>query len=771
MVWFKLSKLILKNRFVIIILIFLSTIFFSFIATNVRVAFKQSNLLPDSDTININYNKLKEDFEINSDVITVGIKSKNLFEKKTLNALYKLDKKLNKIPYVTGVISITSIPNIVREKSDNNFYFRKILEEKIIKSDEILEFKQKIKKQRIYKDLIYNIDKDYTTILININSKTINTSNRKYLIQDIENTISENIKNYVDEYHISGLPYIRNENSLNILREMRVFPIASAIITALLIYIIFKSFRIKLVSIFTIIVSIIWSFALIVILGYEITVLSLLVPTLITIISIPNFVFLINRYYKEYALTKNKIKSISRAIEKIGNAMFFANITTALGFVALAISSTDILREFGIAASISIVFSFMLSITILPISLSLIKKPKSKYAKHLNNKVVSGLEKIVENLIVRRKSKLYIILIFSVIILLSIWGITKIKVTGNILSDVKKGTKIYKSLSFIEENIGGIIPLDIVIDTKKRNGAYKSDILSKLDIFQNYLNKIPELSKPISYLDAIKQLKQAYYFGDTSKFKVPSRHERNFIFSRLKKKSKVKELANNFITEDKKKIRITSLIKDIGSNDLKRIKKQIEDKFKEVFGSKYSITVTGASVYYSSSSIYLINSLFVSIGIAILVITVLIIFLFKSLTVSIISIIPNIVPLLITGGVMGFFNIPLKPSTLIVFSIAFGICIDDTIHFLSKYKQQFTNNRINISSNIVNALRESVLSMFYTTIILFSGFLIFVFSTYGGTVALGQLLCLTVFIALVCDIFLLPSLLIIFDKSKYKKIK
>ena len=767
--WFRLAKFTLRNNFFITLAILVLSIAMAVMSTKNITSFKGRSLVPTSDSAFINYKDFIETFNIESNAVIIGLESKKLFTKENLNKIYSFDQELQKLPHVKSVLSLPSFQTIRRE--GDKFVVKPFMDKKIRKVSEIAPLKEQLSKELFYKDILFSLDKNIAFFVINIDTKIVDSKLRISLMADIKELTNKYLQNKNNEIHYSGLPHIRNENQISVNKEMILFLILCGIVNILLFYFIFRSWTIVTVCISIIVICVTWCLGIIALLGYPITILSFLIPTLIIVVSIPNFIFLINRYHKEFVSHQNKIKALSRAIEKVGNAMFFANITTALGFLALAASSTEILQEFAIAASVNIAMTFVIGILMLPISLSFLAPPKIKQTKHLENPAFLYLKKKVEFIIVKKRSKAIVFTITGIIFILAITGIQKIKITGNVLSDIKESSVLSKDLRFFESHLGGIIPLEVIIDTKRRNGALRNSTLKKIETFQEKLDKIEDLSAPISYINAIKSLKQAYYMGDPEMYSIPSRHEKNFIFSKLKRSSEMSNLSKNFIDEKKQKIRITLQAKDLNAKVVADLEKEIHTLFHSVFGenAKESVIVTGSSIYYTRGTLYLINSLFYSIAIAIVAITIILIFLFRSLKIALISLVPNVFSLIVTAGIMGYFNIPLKPSTILVFSVAFGICVDDTIHFLTKYKQQFIRKRVNISAGILGAIKEGGTSMMYTTTILFFGFGIFIFSEFGGTVSLGTLLCITVVTALFSNLLLLPSMLIMFDKPKVKK--
>ena len=294
----------------------------------------------------------------------------------------------------------------------------------------------------------------------------------------------------------------------------------------------------------------------------------------------------------------------------------------------------------------------------------------------------------------------------------------------------------------------------------------KLSTLKRIEKLCETIETFPELSKPISVTNLVKYSKQAYYNGNPKYYQLPTSQEKSYIFSFTKNSDSNAGMLSNFVDSTGRYARITTFMKDIGTDKMDIIQDRLNAVIKKEFPEEsYTVTMTGKALVFLKGTNYLIKNLIISLSLAILLISIFMAWMFRSPQMILISLIPNMLPLLITGGLMGYFNIPIKPSTILVFSIAFGISVDDTIHFLAKYRQELLANNWKIKPAVYNALRETGVSMFYTSIVLFFGFLIFTVSNFGGTIALGGLVSVTLLLAMVSNLLLLPSLLLSFEKK------
>jgi predicted RND superfamily exporter protein len=555
------------------------------------------------------------------------------------------------------------------------------------------------------------------------------------------------------------MPYIRTLNAQNIVDEIGLFVLGATLITSLIFFLFFRSFRATFISLFVVAVGVMWAFGILGWLGYEITVLTALIPPLIIVIGVPNCIFLINKYQQEIAKHSNQAKSLQRVIIKVGNATLMTNLTTASGFATFILTNSKILKEFGVVASINIIAIFALSLLIIPITYSLMPLPKKKHLKHLKNKTIDYFVSWMESKVRKKRVNVYIVSLVGLII--GITGIYQIKISGSLIEDMPKSAEFFSDIQFFDQSFNGIVPVEIWIDSKRENGIVKPATLQRMNRLQETIEEIPELASPLSVVNAVKFAKQAYYNGNPNYFSLPTSQENSFIYPYLNNAKGNNQLINGYVDSTGQFGRITTYMKDIETDRMESIEADLREALAKIFPkNRYGAEITGKALLFLKGTKYLINNLILSLSLAILLIALFMAFLFRSFKMIIISLIPNLLPLIITAGVMGFTGIPLKPSTILVFSIAFGISVDDTIHFLAKYRQELIANGWKINKAVFAALRETGISMFYTSIVLFFGFSVFMSSNFGGTQALGGLVAVTLLMAMLANLILLPSLLI-----------
>ncbi|WP_179351217.1 efflux RND transporter permease subunit [Winogradskyella vidalii] len=764
--WEAIARLILRNKIFILIAIILATLFFSSQWKYMRFSSTEANLLPDDHEINLIYNNFIEIFGEEGNLVVLGVKDSALFSAKQLNAWNKLADSFKGEEEVDAVLSIKDLQKLVKNTEEVKFDLEPFIRDSIKSSEEVSQLKKELFEQYPF----------YDNFLFNAETQTIRTA--LYLKKDIINTparkafILDNLQAKVDAFEdqtgldvrISGMPYIRTLSSQSIIDEIPIFIGGALFVTSLIFFLFFRSFRATFISLIVVCIGVMWTFGILGLLGYEITVLTALIPPLIIVIGIPNCVFLINKYQQEVKSHGNKVRSLQRVITKVGNATLMTNVTTASGFATFILTESTLLKEFGIVASLSILAIFMLCLLIVPILYTFLPYPKERHLEHLNKRWIGKFVDWMVNMVKHKKISIYITAL--VLIVAGIIGIYQIKISGSLIEDMPQNTDFFKDIRFFEDEFNGIMPLEIMIDTKRKNGVMKLATLKRMEELEELINETPELSRPISVVSLVKYSKQAYYNGNPKYYQLPTSQENTFISSYAKNTSSNADMLSDFVDSTGQYARITTFMKDIGTDRMEHIQDDLQDEINKVFpDERYEVIITGKALVFQKGTKYLVKNLVISLTLAIFLIALFMAYLFRSFRMIVVSLIPNLLPLVVTAGIMGYIGVPIKPSTILVFSIAFGISVDDTIHFLAKYRQELQTNHWKIRKSVYAALRETGVSMIYTSIVLFFGFSVFTVSSFGGTVALGALVSITLLFAMLSNLLLLPSLLLSLERN------
>lgn len=763
--WGKFSESILKYRIFYLLFIIGFTTIMGFYAKDVQLSFAGSKILPITDPEYVAYNKFKKTFGEDGKMMVLGLSSEKIFQKDFFNSWLKLGNRISEIDGIVNVLSVAHAFELKKDTINKSFVLAKINEGPVSTQEECDRIKTAILNLPFYDKLIYNQDSSSTLMAISFDTLALNSSRRAVVLKQIDDYVADFEAEQQIEVHKSGLPFIRTVVANLVSGEFRLFLTLALIITAVILLIFFRSFFAVLFPVIVVLFGVITAVGTIVLFGYKITILTGLIPPLIVIIGIPNSILILNKYHTEYMLSQDKFKAMQIAIKRVGTTIFFTNLTTAIGFGVFGLTNSEVLTEFGIIASLNVMITWMLSLILIPIIFSYLPNPKTWQTKHLENKYLNIFISKVDYWVHNKRKAIYIST-FLVVIVASI-GMMKVSVNGYIVDDMPQGAKVLKDLSFFENNFDGVMPLEIQIDSKKKNGLLNIPTIKKIEKLDKMMSAYPEFSRSISLNEVLKYSKQAFYNGDPSFYKLPSESEAAFILSYAKSSGASTGLLKSYIDSTNQITRVSFQVKDVGSNKMNDLIAELKPRIDSIFNpKKFDVLITGNSVLFVKGANYLLTNLIESLLIAFFLVALLMYALFKSFKVVLITLIPNIIPLMITASIMGYLGLSLKPSTILIYSIALGIASDQTLYFLTKFRHDQLQYGLSTSRIISMTLKETGLSMIYTAIILFFGFGIFSASSFGGTVALGILLSITLLVAMLCNLVLLPALIISFDNNE-----
>lgn len=764
--WGSVARLILRNRFLILLGIVATTLFWASQWQYMQFTYSEANLLPDKHPENVRYQKFLDTFGEEGNLIVIALQDTAFFQADKLNAWEKLNQKLTAFPEIESVLSVENLQGLTKNTQKERFDFVPLLDSTSRDQKTLNQFKQRLFLELpFYKDLLFNPETGTIRSLVYMKKDVVNTAARKdFIFKNLIPEVERFEKSEQSDLRVSGMPYVRTLNAQNIVDEIGLFVLFATLLTSLIFFLFFRSFRATFISLLVVLIGVMWAFGVLGFLRYEITVLTALIPPLIIVIGVPNCIFLINKYQLEVAKHGNKAKSLQRVITKIGNATLMTNLTTASGFATFILTNSKILKEFGIVASLNIIGIFLLSLLMIPIVYSFLPRPNSKHLKHLKNKWMERIVCEMETIVRHKKIAVYSVALIGLV--LGIIGIYQIKISGSLIEDMPKKAAFFDDIVFFENEFNGIVPLEISIDAKRPKGIYSLSTLRRINRLHETIAEIPELSTPDSIVNAYKYAKQAYYNGNVNYYQLPSPQENRFILPYINNASGDGNLLTNYVDSTGQLARITTFMRDVPTDRMEQIEADLLKAIGKIFPEKrFTVEMTGKSLLFLKGTHYLIKNLFLSLLLAVVLIALFMAYMFRSTKMIVVSLIPNLLPLIITAGVMGYTGIPLKPSTILVFSIAFGISVDDTIHFLAKYRQELIDSDWKIKRSVYAALKETGISMFYTSVVLFFGFIVFMSSNFGGTRALGGLVAVTLMFAMLANLVLLPSLLISLEGS------
>jgi len=751
-----------------------------------KLSYDYANLLPPNDPADIEFREFKELFAEDGNVMVIGANDERLYELENFQKWYNLGQEIKEVtitkkelidgkpydahyPLVDSVFSVLRSYNLKKDTAEKKFDFDLLAKRAPKTQLELDSLMKVVKSLPFYEDVLWKRDASTTILMAFVNVKIFNSKDRQGAVDEIVemmNAFSEDtgIKTYV-----SGLPFIRDQMTAKVKAELKLFIFLSAFVTALLLFLFFRDIVLVGVCLLVVAIGVVWSLGIITLFNYELSILMALIPSLMIIIGITNCVYLINKYHAEFKKHGNKVLALQRVVIKIGSATFLTNFTTAMGFGTFVFTYSDILKEFGVIASINIVIMFALSILVIIIAYSLLPDPKPKQYRHLSRRWTYNVVEILENIVSHNRKGVYISLVS--IVVLGFIGVSLVTSTGNVVDDLPDDDRVITDLKFFEKEFNGVLPFEIVIKSDSAGKMTKLSNLRRIEKLQKKLKKYPELSRSLSIADVAKFGRQAFYNGAPERFSMLKNNEQTLIGPYFSSQYDTQNQEQSFIDSTARKTRVSASVADIGTIEMKELIVQVEAEIDSIFpSSKYTTSLTGTAVAFTKGSDYMVSNLAMSLMIAICFVALLMALLFRSVKMVLISLVPNLIPLLFTAAVMGYFNIPIKPSTVLVFSIAFGISVDDTIHYLAKFRQELSSNGWKIRDAVISAVRETGVSMMYTSIILFFGFAVFMASEFEGTRALGILVSVTLLVAMFANLVLLPTLLLSLDKKFTDKI-
>ncbi|MBC6608264.1 MMPL family transporter [Hymenobacter sp. BT188] len=772
--WSSLALFVIKQRRILILLIAAMTVFMAWKAKDVEMTYDFAQVVSPDDPDVVYFQNFKKTFGEDGNVLVLGLQDSSVYKLGNFTELRNLTDTLSGVEGVNGVLSVTKVFALRKDTATQQFKAVPIFAKAPETQRELDSLMREVNRVEFYKGQLISPSTGATLLALTMDPKYLNSSRRQAVMNEILGHAEAFSKKTGIRLHYAGLPYVRSTMTTKVAAEMKFFVLLTVLMMGATLFMFFRTWAAVIFPILVVLVVVIWCVGTMVLLGYKINLLTGLIPSILIVIGVPNCTYLLSRYHYDYRKSGNQILAMTRVVRKIGLVTLMNNTTTAIGFLVFCFTDIAILYQFGLIATINIFVAFAVSFILIPAVFTYLPPPTPKQLKHLDAKPLTKLLEFFEHLVLERRGTVY--LIGAGLVAISLLGITKIKSVSYMVDDLPKESSVNSDLKFFEQHFNGIMPLEIVIDTGKKQGILKIKNLEKIDRLEKYLRTQPVLSSPVSIVTFLKASTQAFYNDNPEYYRLPDNSEKNFILRYLAQ-SRGKESANgpmsdkllrSFADSTGQRARISLKIADIGSRNLDTlINRQIQPQIQEIFnGSGMTVKLTGTTILFTKGNEYLINTLKESIIIAFALVGLVVLILFRSLRAVFFTLLPNLVTLILTGGLMGYFGIPLKPSTALIFSIALGIDGDNSIHLIAKFRQELAVNGRRVKAAISTTLREAGTSMIYTSITLFLGFSVFAFSEFGGTKALGLLMSASLLITNFSNLILLPCLLVTFEHGK-----
>ncbi len=615
--WEVIARFVLRFRIGLLLLFLFATVFMGYHASQVQLSYEFSKAIPVDNPKYIAYQAFRQKFGDDGNLMVIGIQTDRFFEKDFFNDYTAFTAELKKIPGVDDLLSIPSAINLVKNGDSEKFSTRPVFPAGPL-SQIVLDSSQHIFQDLIfYRGVLYNPATHAYLTAVNINKEVLNSAKRNKTVADITAAGDRFGQAHHIGMHYSGLPLIRTNMATRVASEMKGFLLGSVLLSALILLFFFRSISTMALSLAVVIIGVVFSLGTMHLLGYKITLLNALIPPLIVVIGIPNCIYFLNKFHTSFVHTRNKQSSLLEMIRKMGVVTLFCNIAAAIGFGVFALTKSAILKEFGMVAGINIMLLFVISFVLIPGVLSFLPDPKQRHIRYLENKWLTSILDRLEEWTLNHRTPIFITTFL--VLAVSVAGIFRLRSEGFIVDDLPRTDPIYVDLRFFEQNFSGVMPLEIVIDTKRKNGLRINplQLFEKIDSLSTYIAAKPEFSKPLSMVEFLKFAKQAYYNGDTASYGLPNSFEIGFLAPYINmradsnsKNNKLSKLVSAFIDSNKQQTRISANMADVGSKRLPVILNDIQKETDRLFDTaKYSVQLTGSSVTFLEGSTFIINGL------------------------------------------------------------------------------------------------------------------------------------------------------------------
>ncbi len=774
--WVKLGRFVLQYRALLSAVLLALTLFLGYHASKVELSYEFTRAIPTDNPKYQAYQSFRQRFGEDGNLLMIAVQTEDFFKAQQFNDYARLVKTMKEIVAVEDVLSVPGATNLVKDTLAGKLNAVPVFPALVQTQAELDSAAAVFRNLPFYRGLLYNPQTHTYLMGVRINKDVLNSKARNIVVPAIVQAADAYAKKYNLDLHYSGLPLIRTNLATKVADEMRWFLFGSILLSAVILLIFFRSLSTTALSLAVVIIGVVWSLGTIHLLGYKITLLNALIPPLVVVIGIPNCIYFLNKYHTSFTQGKSKHEALVDMIGKMGVVTLFCNISAAIGFAVFALTRSAILKEFGVVAGVNIMALFFISMILIPSVLSVLPSPKSRHTRYLENKWLLAFLDRLEIWSLHHQKLIYTVTVFA--LAGAVAGMLRLRSEGFIVDDLPKTDRIYTDLKFFEKNFEGVMPLEIVIDTKQKNGLRKNILqtFEKIDSFSRFIEERPEMARPLSIVEGMKFARQAYWDGDTASYGVPNTMDIAFLAQYIKTKSDSSTANNNFtriirsfMDSSMQEARISVNMADVGSKRLPELLELLDTRSKQLFDStRYRVEFTGTSITFLEGSAFIINGLKESIFWAFLLIACCMLYLFRSVKILLASLVPNIIPLLITAGVMGWAGVAIKPSTVLVFSVALGIAIDITIRFLVNYKQELKGREERPEEVVIETIHKTGISIIYTSLVLIAGFVIFCFSSFGGTQALGWLTSLTLVMATLTNLVFLPAILLLLAKISRK---
>jgi len=748
-----------KYIWVVLGFFILVTAYLGYEVTKVRFDYDFEKFFPTNDEETDFFLNYRSKFSSDNDFLLISVEANDgIFQKSFLQEVDAFTREVEKIKSIEFVNSITN----------QEEYF--IFTGGVTDSKPYIDFNDFDSERdsiRIYKnDELINtaVAKDGKSLCLFVRHEDYLSINKS---DDLIFNLNKVIESHsFDKVRMAGRTIGEKYYIDNMTFEMALFIGLSVFLVIFFLFIAFKSIWGVLIPQVVILSSMVWVLGGMGFFGQPINIILCSLPSIMFVVSMSDVIHLVSRYLDVLRTEDTVFKAITIAVKEVGMATFLTSLTTSIGFFSLYFVNIQPIRSFGVIMGIGVLIAFILTFLTLPILFYLFPGPK--YVRE--EKKDHFWRKYLESsfvLVIRRQKTIFITT--GVVVLLSIIGLMRIDTNNFLMDDLKENEPLKLDFNFFDDHYGGVRPFELSVTLRDTSiSVWDKEVLQKINTIEEYLSLNYGVGIKMSLITMLKIATRSSHAGNKEYYILPTSTKKIRKYRRALRLGAKGEFVKSIIDSAENVTRITGTIADLGNQI---ISKKNDDLFNFIKKNKLDemleFNITGTAHFVDKNLKYLSISLVRGLGVSIFIVALIIGFVYRSGSILVISIITNLIPLLFIGGVMGFMGVELKTSTSIIFTIAFGIAVDDTIHFLGKFKYELLKGK-----GKMYALKRSYLTtgkaMILTTLILCSGFMLLLFSSFLGTFYMGLLLCVTLFVALIADLTILPIMLMVFYKPKLK---
>lgn len=737
-----------RYKKVILALFLVFTGISGYYATKLEFSFSFEQFFPKDDPDYRFYKDFIENFETDDNFFLIGLPNKTgIFDSVFLKKVAAATDGITNISQVTTVQSLTNLSYPVRTP----FGFMSVPALHVDEPGRYAEDKQIILDDRRLVNNLINEDATATCISLKC-IENIGLNDSKRLIHQLDSILNAA---GLQERHYLGRAYFQTELVDFQTNEIRRSTIISGILITLFLYFLYRRPVSVMITLSTVGVGLLIFMGILGMMGQKLTALSALFPVLMLIVGSSDVIHIFTKYTDELKNQADKYQAMWTTIRQIGLATLITSLTTAFGFASLAASKLESIREFGLQSAMGVVIAYVtVFLFMIPLLLIFHERLNRRGPKDENfwDKVTSS----VYHSTTRYSNRIWAA--FSMLTLVSLAGIYFIQTNYGIIDNLPRNSKVREDFLYFENNFGGFRPFEFAVTVKNDTVSVKDfEVISDVNKLEEKLLSYPFVKTALSQATLYKSVARAYAGNQSGGYIFPEDEETFNQYTGL-----VENAGSNasvMISKDETKTRLSARIKDIGASRIEEFSQEIDQWINEnTDTSLVSFKRTGTGLLMDKNSVYVRENILQGLGISLILISVLMGFMLRSVNMLVIALIPNLIPLLVAGGILGFFGIDLEAGISIVFAIIFGIAVDDTIHFLAKYKLLLSEG-LDKETAIYKTIKETGKAIILTSVILTFGFMVMVFSQNPPTFTIGLLLSVTLLSALLCDLYLLPVLL------------